>query len=479
MSAHRPGEKCVAAPERALQRLSVAVPEFFISNYPSRRPVNQTHQLGPQWQVQPDDELCAIHDQPPQLAVVVPVDDPTAIVVECCQHTILQLRGRCCGPIGPVVQSVELDPRQTETLCQLEAKRRLASTACTLYQYPANHGARRLAHHLKPLAPDSCTEVDRGDCRPTTACSGRNLAALGVAAEVWYVGRLMIEGDVIAVRRLGVEGPVVVVLHGGPGAPGSARGLARLLSESFQVLEPLQRRRGSQPLTVAQHVADLVAVTHSPALIVGHSWGAMLGLSFASRHPACVARLVLVGCGTYDETTRSRLNSTISERLGPDGTRRADALLHRAEHEASPALRNAALRQLGAMYAELETYAPVTDDVDDTESLPTDATGHAETWKDVLRLQRDGVEPAAFSEIRAPVLMIHGDQDPHPGAATRDFLRKYIPQLEYLELPRCGHEPWRELHAREAFAAALCDWLSRPSANAAQQAVEAVDRASS
>jgi pimeloyl-ACP methyl ester carboxylesterase len=270
------------------------------------------------------------------------------------------------------------------------------------------------------------------------------------------------QGDTIEVRRWGTVGPVVVVLHGGPGAPGSARGLARLLSKSFQVVEPLQRRSGGQPLTVAQHVADLAAVAPSPALIVGHSWGAMLGLSFASRHPTSVAKLVLVGCGTYDQATRARLKATIRERLGPEGARRADELLHQAEQETSPELRDAALQQFGAMHAELETYAPAVEEPDDTESLPTDAAGHSETWEDVLRLQRDGIAPAAFSSISAPVLMIHGAYDPHPGAATRDFLHPYIPQLEYLELPRCGHEPWRELHAREAFGSALRDWLNEP-----------------
>jgi pimeloyl-ACP methyl ester carboxylesterase len=120
------------------------------------------------------------------------------------------------------------------------------------------------------------------------------------------------------------------------------------------------------------------------------------------------------------------------------------------------------LEQFGAMHAQLESYAPATDDIDDPGTLAPDATGHSETWDDVLRLQRDNVEPGVFSQIRAPVLMVHGDYDPHPGAATRDFLRQYVPHLEYLELPRCGHEPWRELHAREAFAAALRDWLSRP-----------------
>jgi pimeloyl-ACP methyl ester carboxylesterase len=89
-----------------------------------------------------------------------------------------------------------------------------------------------------------------------------------------------------------------------------------------------------------------------------------------------------------------------------------------------------------------------------------DARGHEETWNDVLRLQRDGVEPAAFTAITAPVLMVHGDSDPHPGPGTRDLLRRYVPQLEYVELARCGHTPWRERHARDEFFDVLRAWLT-------------------
>ncbi len=271
----------------------------------------------------------------------------------------------------------------------------------------------------------------------------------------------MYEPDAITVRRLGVRGPAVIVLHGGPGAAGSARGLARILSPRFTVFEPLQRRSGSLPLTVEQHVQDLAAVAPSPALVVGHSWGAMLGLSFASRYPAAVSKLVLVECGTYDEAARARMRDSIQERLGPERRRHLAELEAQLGGETSPIQREAALQQIGVIHSELETYAPVENDSDPSELLPVDPEGHTETWNDVIRLQRDGVEPQAFSQIRAPVLMIHGDYDPHPGTATRDLLRKYIPHLEYLNLERCGHEPWREQHARESFAATLCDWLER------------------
>ena len=281
----------------------------------------------------------------------------------------------------------------------------------------------------------------------------------GVVVEVGSV--VMDAADAITVRRLGLSGRAVLVLHGGPGAPGSARGLARMLSERFTVLEPLQRRSGGVPLTVEQHVEDLVAVAPSPALVVGHSWGAMLGLSFAARYPAAVSRLALVGCGTYDEATRAGMRDAIKERLGPEGRRRVAELEAQLAGSATPAEREAALQQLGDLHSELETLAPFEDDPEPSEQLPVDPAGHTETWNDVLRLQREGVEPRIFSQIRAPVLMIHGDYDPHPGSATRDLLRAYVPNLEYLNLERCGHEPWREQHAREAFVAALCEWLER------------------
>ena len=85
--------------------------------------------------------------------------------------------------------------------------------------------------------------------------------------------------------------------------------------------------------------------------------------------------------------------------------------------------------------------------------MPADAAGYMETWQDVLKLQREGCEPAAFKAIRCPVLMLHGDDDPHPGRATRNVLRQVIPQLEFVGIARCGHEPWRERHARGVVSA--------------------------
>jgi pimeloyl-ACP methyl ester carboxylesterase len=79
----------------------------------------------------------------------------------------------------------------------------------------------------------------------------------------------------------------------------------------------------------------------------------------------------------------------------------------------------------------------------------------------MVRLQQEGVYPAAFAAIDVPVIMLHGAADPHPGRMIRAGLEPHLPQLEYREWERCGHYPWLERHVGVEFFAALRGWLSR------------------
>jgi pimeloyl-ACP methyl ester carboxylesterase len=123
----------------------------------------------------------------------------------------------------------------------------------------------------------------------------------------------------LRVRAYGLPGRTVLVLHGGPGAPGYMAPVARGLSAAFRVLEPLQRGRGRTPLTVDRHVTDLHQLVAwlgpgaRPAM-VGSSWGAMLALAYAARHPDHAGPLVLVGCGTFDRKSRARMREILDER---------------------------------------------------------------------------------------------------------------------------------------------------------------------
>jgi len=261
----------------------------------------------------------------------------------------------------------------------------------------------------------------------------------------------------IEVREYGTDGPLVLALHGGPGAPGSIAPVARGLAERFHVLEPLQRASGGVPLTVAQHVADLDEVIReragaSPPALVGSSWGAMLALVYAAEHAERAGPLVLVGGGTWDKAARGTLQRIIHDRLGGEDAARLETLV---EDYPDPTER---MRVLGELILPVFAFDPnpawKSDDA-------FDAAGNVETWGDMVRLQEAGVYPAEFAAIEVPVLMLHGDHDPHPGPLIRDSLLPVLPQLEYVELANCGHDPWIERQARDEFFTVLADWLAR------------------
>jgi pimeloyl-ACP methyl ester carboxylesterase len=183
----------------------------------------------------------------------------------------------------------------------------------------------------------------------------------------------------------------------------------------------------------------------------------MLALSYAARFPADVRVLALVGCGTYDTASRAEYEQRINANLGTERLQRKSALRAALERADDTAERDRLFAQLGALNLDAQSFDPLPDA--DPESLVVDATGHGETWNDVLRRQAEGIEPQSFDVIEARVLMLHGEDDPHPGTMIRDSLLPHIPQLEYVEFARCGHEPWRERHAREPFFAALRGFL--------------------
>lgn len=254
-------------------------------------------------------------------------------------------------------------------------------------------------------------------------------------------------------HRHGQEGPAVFVLHGGPGAAGSAGPIARGLADDFRVFEPYQRGSGDGTLSVERHVEDLHGLIgkycpNGKPLLAGESWGAMLALAYAARYPTSPAGLALIGCGTFDEASRRVFQQTIADRLPPENRDRLRALEQDDSEE--------------ALHETFEQIRPVYD-VDplpmDNPMPDFDLSANRETWDDMLRLQSAGVYPAAFADIACPVLMLHGSYDPHPGKMIRDTLRQHIPHIEYTELEDCGHSPWRERHARDRFFEFLRTWL--------------------
>lgn len=263
----------------------------------------------------------------------------------------------------------------------------------------------------------------------------------------------------IKIRQYGNKGPFVLLLHGGPAAPGYMKPVAQELEDQFRVIEPFQRGSGDVPLTVAQHIQDLQDVIdaycdNEPPLLVGHSWGAMLALAWAAEHPETAKGIILVACGTFDPAARQEMNAIRQQRMDDTIRKRLEQLPQKFP---DPDTRMAAL---GGLYQQIDSV----DLMEVKNHLHRcDAKAHEQTWADIVRLQENDVYPDAFAAIRCPVLMLHGDDDPHPGTMIRDGLLPYLPQLEYVSWPRCGHYPWLEKAARDDFYEKMTGWLLQQS----------------
>jgi pimeloyl-ACP methyl ester carboxylesterase len=99
------------------------------------------------------------------------------------------------------------------------------------------------------------------------------------------------------------SGPLLLLLQGGDGDADGADALAGHLASDYTVLSYDRRGLSRSPVSdpaaaidMATHSEDasrlLAAVTSDPALVLGTSLGAMLGLDLISRHPGQVRLLV-------------------------------------------------------------------------------------------------------------------------------------------------------------------------------------------
>lgn len=259
-------------------------------------------------------------------------------------------------------------------------------------------------------------------------------------------------------KRIGIygnKGRPVIVLHGGPGASGTAASVAKGLAGDFRVFEPWQRTSSDMPLSVAVHVSDLHWLISArcddqvPAL-VGESWGAMLALAYAAEYPETVGPLVLIGCGTFDRSSREEAVRIRKRRI-------SDYIKKHPEYSSDLYL--SFQEQIMKWHEMTDNYDCVTDVIGNSETEPFDMKAYTETWNDMIRCQEEGIYPQSFAVIRSPVIMLHGAYDPHPGKMIKAQLKRYIPQLEYYEFEKCGHSPSKETYAKDDFFRVMCAWL--------------------
>lgn len=255
------------------------------------------------------------------------------------------------------------------------------------------------------------------------------------------------------VRTYGKRPYAVAVLHGGPGAPGYMAPVARELSRSVGVIEPLQTKDSLEG-QIEELREQLMEYANNPVTLIGSSWGAVLALFLAARESELVRKLILIGSAVFDAQNSSRIEDIRMGRLD-DKRRRRYAEIMKESETALPDVRQRLMSEWGEMLFDADVYDPLTTNL---EVIEIQEEIFRSVWADFVALRdQPGCLKAEFSRIKASAVVIHGDYDPHPIEGIRPFLEDCLPEIRFYLLPRCGHYPWIERNARSRFFEILLD----------------------
>jgi proline iminopeptidase len=270
-------------------------------------------------------------------------------------------------------------------------------------------------------------------------------------------GTIPVEGAALFVREIGAGQPLLAI-HGGPDfdhhylLPDLDR-----LADAYRLIYYDQRGRGRsrgmvrpEDVSLASEIADIDRVREHftlPAVaLLGHSWGGVLAMEYAIRHPERVSHLILMSTGpaSYADhelmsSERRRNEPDVVERLQElgaterlrSGELKADAeyyLVHFGSSFRSSEHLERLLENLraGATPEGIRTARAIEDRL------------YEETW----------LSPAydlfpALARLSIPTLVLHGDRDLIP-LACAEHIAAAIPGAQLVVLPNTGHFPWME-----------------------------------
>ncbi|MET0831732.1 MAG: alpha/beta fold hydrolase [Acidimicrobiia bacterium] len=250
------------------------------------------------------------------------------------------------------------------------------------------------------------------------------------------------------------EGRPVVVLHGGPDfdqqylIPELDR-----LAGSCRLIYYDQRGRGRsaegvhpEDVTIGSEVEDLDRVRRHFDLdrvaVLGHSWGGVLAMEYATRHPERLSHLILMNTAPASHDDLSVVREHIIRKRAPGDDERMRAIASSAAYER------------GDLDAEAEFYrihfAPTVHRSEQLETIVgrlranfteegvvTARTIEHRLYDETWRLDDYDLIPR-LRQLDVSTLVIHGDDDLVP-VEVAEHIAGAVPGAILAVLPGCGH----------------------------------------
>jgi proline iminopeptidase len=253
------------------------------------------------------------------------------------------------------------------------------------------------------------------------------------------------------------KGSPVIVIHGGPGMDHEslAGDLAPLVAR-HRVIEYDQRGGGRSTLpsdvallTIDHHVRDLEALRVELGLakvtLLAHSFGPAIAASYAMRYPDRVDRMIFLSPipprrGKFGEEYGKRLRARITDAQG----KRASEL--QKEFATSPDVK-AVCREYWSIMTPPRVAKSISPSVvkSDLCAGPADGIRFGMTTTNAATFGSlgDWNWLDALKNVKAPVLIIHGEEDAIPMEMVVEWTTA-LPNARLVRLPKTAHFPHAE-----------------------------------
>jgi proline iminopeptidase len=270
-------------------------------------------------------------------------------------------------------------------------------------------------------------------------------------------GRIPVAGAELYVRAIGTGTPVIV-LHGGPDFDQSYL-LPEMdrLADRFHLIYYDQRGRGKssngvrpEDVTLASDIADIDKVRQhfhlDSVVLLGHSWGTVLALEYATRYPERVSRLILMNPAPASANDYRQLRNDWLEKRPDDMRQRKGIAESAAYKEGDPDAVTAYYRiHFKPALAKPEDYDKLIARMRASftpagvlKARAIEARLDQETW-----LSPDYDLLPKLKQLQTPALVIYGDHDFIP-ASTAEHIAQALPHAHLVTLSNCGHFTYLE-----------------------------------
>lgn len=258
------------------------------------------------------------------------------------------------------------------------------------------------------------------------------------------------------------KGEPVLLLSGGPGfSPDYLRPIAEKLADQHRFVLPHQRGTGksvvktydADAISLKNLVADVEALRRElgveKLVIAGHSFGGIVAMMYAREHPERIAALALIDSGGPTLKTVVKFNANLESRFTAEDQTliRAWSDPERKKANHKRAVLEVTKAKSPAYFADRAKARLLTDTLDET------SFHDGVFWSVVPQMMALDIR-AGLEKVKAPVLVLHGKQDPLESA---EEIHETFPGSRLAWIENAGHFPWLEQPG--AFYAALGGFL--------------------